>query len=277
MRSSRLQPAGGGNVVYSLTWLPGVLRGTGLKVAECPGWEARGRREMGTVRGVMCHHTAGPPSGNMPSLNTLLVGRSDLPGPLSQLGLGRDGTYYVIAAGLCNHAGGGSWQGITNGNESFIGIEAENTGTKSDPWPEVQIDAYRRGTAAILGHIRASAQFCAGHKEYALPAGRKDDPSFSMDDFRSALTLLLSGSASPPQLIPASAPSSVPGEPALQTLRRGSTGPQVKEVQTLIKTEVDGYFGPKTETLVRQFQRQHDLVPDGIVGPETWAVLNASK
>jgi hypothetical protein len=30
--------------------------------------------------GVICHHTAGPKNGNMPSLNTFLEGRSDLPG-----------------------------------------------------------------------------------------------------------------------------------------------------------------------------------------------------
>ena len=70
------------------------------------------------------------------------------------LGIGRDGTYYVIAAGRCNHAGKGSWKGVTTGNSSFIGIEAENTGLSNDtPWPDVQMDAYRRGVAAILKHI----------------------------------------------------------------------------------------------------------------------------
>jgi hypothetical protein len=95
-------------MIFSLTWLPGVLREAGVKVAPVDGWESRGRGEMGPIEGVICHHTAGPKSGNMPSLRTLIEGRSDLPGPLSQLGLGRDGTYYVIAAGRCNHAGAGT-------------------------------------------------------------------------------------------------------------------------------------------------------------------------
>ena len=34
---------------YSLTWLPDVLRGAGLKVAEVDGWRERGRGEMGRV------------------------------------------------------------------------------------------------------------------------------------------------------------------------------------------------------------------------------------
>jgi peptidoglycan hydrolase-like protein with peptidoglycan-binding domain len=60
----------------------------------------------------------------MPSLRVLIEGRSNLPGPLAQLGLGRDGTCYVIAAGRCNHAGAGLWQGVSTGNSSFIGTEA---------------------------------------------------------------------------------------------------------------------------------------------------------
>src|ERR1044071_5736215 len=108
----------------------------------------------------------------MPSLDLLISGRSDLPGPLAQLGLGRDGTYYVIAAGRCNHAGKGIWQGQPNGNSNFIGIEAENTGLSNDlPWPQVQVDAYHRGVAAILTHVGRSYVYCCGHKEFALPAG----------------------------------------------------------------------------------------------------------
>lgn len=262
-------------MVYSLTWLAGVLKDVGLKVAECPGWESRGRGDVGTIRGVLCHHTAGPRDGNMPSLGVLIQGRSDLRGPLSQLGLGRDGTFYVIAAGLCNHAGAGIWHGISSGNSSFIGLEAENTGTPDDPWPTVQIDAYRRGTAALLRYLGTDAQFCAGHKEYALPIGRKDDPSFDMSAFRSSITTIIAGTAQRPTPIPSSTPGVTPGTPPFLTLRRGSTGSQVKVVQQQIGVQVDGYFGPKTEAVLRAFQRAHSLVPDGIVGPKTWAVINS--
>lgn len=262
-------------MAFSLTWLPGVLVDAGLKVAEVDGWASRGRAEMGQVQGVICHHTAGPKNGNMPSLGTLINGRPDLPGPLSQLGLGRDGTYYVIAAGRCNHAGAGIWQGITTGNSNFIGIEAENTGLVSDPWPPVQIDAYQRGVAAILRHTGRSAEFCAGHKEYATPKGRKDDPDFDMSAFRLAVSAILSGNASPPALIPAVTPSTTPGGQPRPTLRRGDTGAFVKQLQGKLNTEADGFFGPNTEVLMRAFQRAHGLVPDGIVGPKSWAVLDA--
>src|SRR4051794_23904644 len=124
---------------FSLTWLPEVLEDAGLKVAEQPGWRNRGHDDVGTIKGVMCHHTAGPKNGNMPSLRVVTEGRPGLSGPLAQLCLGRDGTYYVVAAGRAFHAGPGEWEGITTGNSSFIGIEAENAGDGTDPWPDKQI------------------------------------------------------------------------------------------------------------------------------------------
>lgn len=262
---------------HSLIWLPHVLKNAGLKVALVDGWEDRGRGDVGDIFGVICHHTVGSKNGNVPSLNTLIKGRSDLSGPLCQLGLGRDGTFYIIAAGKANHAGEGIWQGMRNGNTNFIGIEAENTGRSDDfPWPAVQMDAYQRGVAAILQHIGQGAEFCAGHKEYARPRGRKPDPSFDMNEFRSAVTNILNGVAPAPVLIPAVEPAPRPdGSPARGTLRRGMKNDLVKEMQTILGIEADGDFGPDTEAAVREFQRQHQLVPDGIVGPKTWKVLDS--
>jgi Putative peptidoglycan binding domain/N-acetylmuramoyl-L-alanine amidase len=191
---------------------------------------------------------------------------------LAQLCLGRDGTFYIVAAGRCNHAGRGKWRGITTGNSSFIGIEAENTGETSgpraDPWPEVQLDAYRRGVAAILKKIGTDAKMCCGHKEYALPKGRKDDPSFDMNAFRDQVAAVMGGTAPVRPPIPASDRQNRP------TLRRGARGELVKVIQRKVNTDVDGIFGPLTEAAVRRFQEAHDLVPDGIVGPLTWAEID---
>lgn len=172
-------------MTVAATWLAAALRAEGCKVVELAGWQSRGRPGLfGPVKGVLCHHTAGSKSGNAPSLNLIVKGRPDLGGPLSHLHLARDGTFTVIAAGRCNHAGPGAWHGVTSGNTSFIGIEAENAGDGTDPWPDEQMEAYARGCAAILCHISAEPIMCAGHKEYALPPGRKIDPSFNMVAFR---------------------------------------------------------------------------------------------
>jgi peptidoglycan hydrolase-like protein with peptidoglycan-binding domain len=261
---------------YSLIWLPDVLMKAGLKVALVPGWESRGHGDVGIIHGVICHHTATDSGGNMPTLRTLIHGREDLAGPLSQLGLGRDGTYYIVAAGRCYHAGAGSWQGLTDGNRNFIGIEAENTGLPNDsPWPAVQMEAYHRGVAAILRHVGKGAQFCAAHKEYALPKHRKSDPDFDMVPFRSAVADILDGIAPPPKLIPAVAPAGS-GQAGRPTLRRSaSNDPRwVSELQKKLGLTIDGDFGPKTEAALRAFQRMQNLVPDGIAGPKTWLLLD---
>lgn len=257
-------------MAFSLSWLPEILEEAGLKVAEQPGWLTRGHGPMASVRGVICHHTAGPRTGNMPSLGVVTNGRPGLSGPLSQLCLARDGTYFVVAAGRASHAGPGKWEGITSGNSSFIGIEAENGGKPGDDWPEVQMDAYRRGVAAILTRIGAGSKMCCGHKEWALPRGRKPDPLFDMRNFRSDVAAIMAGTGPVRPLIPAADSRSRP------TLRRGDRGDAVKIVQSKVGTGADGMFGPNTEALVRRFQAARGLVPDGIVGPGTWIAIDAS-
>jgi hypothetical protein len=56
----------------------------------------------------------------------------------------------------------------------------------------------------------------------------------------------------------------------------------VKELQTDLNRfgfslQVDGSFGSETEAAVHQFQMDHGLVPDGIVGPQTWAALEETQ
>jgi peptidoglycan hydrolase-like protein with peptidoglycan-binding domain len=56
------------------------------------------------------------------------------------------------------------------------------------------------------------------------------------------------------------------------------TGPAVARMQELLQAHsysvrVDGDFGSRTEMAVKQFQRQHGLRIDGVVGPATWTTL----
>jgi N-acetyl-anhydromuramyl-L-alanine amidase AmpD len=259
-------------MAFQLSWLVTVLRDAGLRVAEVDGWLNRGRGNMSSsVKGVVCHHTVGAASGNMPSLRVLINGRSDLPGPLSQLGLGRDGTYYVIAAGRANHAGPGGWKG-ESGNSNFIGIEAENTGFPSDPWPEVQLDAYKRGVAAILTKLGQDSSWCCGHKEWT--SGKIDPHTIEMSEFREDVARLMDNPGRG-QRIPA---VDLNDRPTLS--RNSASNPRflVEELQKKLgfaNEKVDGLFGPITESAVRQFQRNNPpLVPDGIVGPKTWKALD---
>ncbi|MBZ5683750.1 MAG: peptidoglycan-binding protein [Acidobacteriia bacterium] len=61
-------------------------------------------------------------------------------------------------------------------------------------------------------------------------------------------------------------------------LNRGCVLPAVGVLQLLLNRqgahlEVDGIFGQRTESAVRQFQRSHRLEVDGVVGEQTWPRL----
>lgn len=175
-----------------LLTLPAHLRAWGLTVVETDGWKTRGTAFPRSPSVVVAHHTATPSSakGDMPTLRLLVEGRSDLPGPLSQLGLGRSGTVYVIASGRANHAGKGSWDGVDVGNTASVGIEAEHPGGTA-PWPAVQLAAYDRLAAALLDLLDQPSRRLCGHKESAQPRGRKVDPNLDMSDMRHRVGRLL--------------------------------------------------------------------------------------
>lgn len=167
-----------------LTDLAAVLRGAGCNVLELDGWKTRGHGPMTSVDGVTCHHTAsGRGTGATLGLSTIRDGRQDLPGPLAQLYLNRAGTYYVVAAGLCYHAGVSQRPTYTNGRR--IGIEALAAGDGwAQDWPPAQMFAYVRGCRALAEHYRFPISEVLGHKETCSPEGRKTDPSFDMRGFR---------------------------------------------------------------------------------------------
>jgi len=56
-------------------------------------------------------------------------------------------------------------------------------------------------------------------------------------------------------------------------LRKGSKGERVKWMQKKLHIVADGDFGPATLNAVESFQRVNKLIPDGIVGPKTFAYL----
>jgi hypothetical protein len=171
-------------------WLADAARLTGYPVSEVSGWRSRGHGGMTAVEGVVCHHTAGPRTGEYPSLQVVRDGRTGLPGPLANFGIGRSGTVYVFAAGLAYHAGVSSYAGFTDLNYRFLGIEAESTGLGSGDWTPEQLDCYPRLVAALLYYMRRNASRACAHRECA--PGRKIDPTgIDMPAFRARVAAML--------------------------------------------------------------------------------------
>ena len=69
--------------------------------------------------------------------------------------------------------------------------------------------------------------------------------------------------------------------PTHPTLSLGSTHGDVEYLQIVLNIalapnslKVDGDFGPETKQAVIAFQKYNDLYEDGIVGPDTWRIID---
>lgn len=174
------------------------LKGEGLTVHEHPGWRTHNRdsatgKDFGPVIGVLIHHTAGHGDKEI-----CYNGRSDLPGPLCHSWLGKTAGLWMIGHGRANHAGlvdldvlnalraersplPKDDQANADGNDCLYGLEIENLGNGTDPYPA---DQYRQAVLWAAALCRAhgwSERSVAGHKE--VQPG-KVDPSFDMNVFR---------------------------------------------------------------------------------------------
>jgi putative chitinase len=98
-----------------------------------------------------------------------------------------------------------------------------------------------------------------------------------------ALSGATSGRVATTGAAPAAAAASgvAPAQPR-PVLGRGSQGHAVVQLQNMLRdlnfaVAIDGDFGPGTEVAATRFQSENGLPADGIVGPQTWAALDAAK
>lgn len=186
---------------------PDILRNAGLKVKEHSGWRTRGHGAFSNV-GVLTHHTAtGPYTSNTTVFNLLIRGRSDLAGPLCNLGLDREGVVHIIAAGKAYHAGAAKASGTmaanSSGNNVYIGIEAFNSGI-GEKWNKKQYDSYVLLCAALSLKVTGnSAETVRAHKETSVTG--KIDPfgptpyegTFDMSKFRARVKAKMNALTAP--------------------------------------------------------------------------------
>lgn len=175
-------------------WMADEYRKAGLKVVEIDGWKNRGRpASTGNFdpRGAKTNHHTGTKtsaSRTMPTLQTLIKGRSDLPGPLAQKGIGADGTVYVIAAGRSNHAGRVGKRGVigmpygADGNALALGDEVDTNGTQA--MPKVQRDALAKVNAVDLQHFDRGTEYLHRHEDIS-GSGKWDIGSLTTAQVRS--------------------------------------------------------------------------------------------
>lgn len=168
-------------------WLADALQDAGLDVVQYVGWETRGGFTF-HPGGLVIHHT-GPWKTVKGMVDLCVNGRAGLPGPLCQVVLDPAGTCHVIAAGRANHAGPGSWKGLT-GNGTVLGIEAIHDGQPTTPWPAAQLAAYKQAAATIIRGLGVGPEMVCGHREWA-PLRKVDPAGINLDVFRADVAALL--------------------------------------------------------------------------------------
>lgn len=267
-----------------VTQLAKVLRGAGLDVEEVDGWKTRGHGGMhDEIRTLTFHHTAGPSARrdprDYPSLSVVRDGRKGLRGPLANLGVGRSGKFYVVAAGLAWHAGQSRHIDFTNGYA--LGFEVENDGVGED-WPDVQIEACGVGFAALAIEFDLTAADVRGHKETCAPVGRKPDPvGVSMDAFRARVAReidrLRDRASRDDDRTPPKPEFTLGRELHYDPREKVMRGADVKGVQgrllelgyRLPRWGADSWYGEESRDAVVAFQKARRLIRDGVVGPVT--------
>ncbi len=197
-----------------------LLELEGLDVVAEKGWETKGRAGF-TPAGIMVHHTAGPAKGDAPCLSTCINGRPDLSGPLCHILLARSGKVHLIAGNIANHAGKGAQQVLDmvrkdepvtknarergfadsiGGNQFFYGIEVENAGLASDPYPPAQLEALARICAILCNAHSWSANRVIHHRQWTsrkIDMSWRGDLSSSVAQYMDALVIHLGENEDP--------------------------------------------------------------------------------
>lgn len=219
------------------------LKKFGVNVVEISGWQTRGSSYF-DPKGSVNHHTAGASSGVAPSLRICINGRSDVPGPLCNVLLGRDNRAYLIAAGRANHAGRGGSMGLS-GNSSVHGLEVEHVGTSAE-----KLSPERYATMVAIHAAFADGKYEPLHKtmQHWEWTSRKIDfvrAQCPEDQFRRDVNHVMKGGTgfNVDDLLPR------------RELERGDKGEDVKRWQRLMKVTADGDFGPNTERATISFWR----------------------
>lgn len=157
-----------------------ALLDAGVRVGEEPGWKRRGRPGSFNPTGIVVHDDVIPRIVTRTGrVRIIRDGHGTLPGPLAHVSLLPDGTWHVVAAGRCNHAGkGGGVLGFkkgTDGNGHFYGVEVAHHPSDGD-YPSEQIASLVRGCAALCVAHGWGAERVIHHREWA--PGRKQDMQY---------------------------------------------------------------------------------------------------
>lgn len=176
------------------------------------------------------------------------------------------GQYIVSNSGVfsLHYQGDGNLVVYRNGNEP---IWASNTPYGYPGYFVMQTD----GNAVVYGVAGNAAWATGTHGNPGACLVMQDDGNLVVYS-RNMTPLWATGT-------PRTNPTVTMHPEAYPILKRGSKGTAVTLLQEKLRhlgvdIAVDGVFGPRTQRAVVDTQRFFGLVPDGVVGPKTWGLLD---
>ncbi|NOK57311.1 MAG: Peptidoglycan hydrolase (amidase) enhancer domain [Chloroflexi bacterium AL-W] len=159
---------------------------------------------------------------------------------------------------------GKNWQWILN--FYYANITISRIGSDPGPGPSPTWPNYRRGDSGTNVFTIQLLLQVHGHS-LGVDGNFGPETDRTVRDFQSQQGLKVDG---------------VVGSQTWQALiinvKEGDQGVAVQAAQRQLNKygynlEVDGKFGPKTDTATRDFQLKHNLTVDGKIGPQTWPTL----
>lgn len=137
-----------------------------------PNFNSRGGKD---IDAIILHHTAS---------NNTAADLATLRSPSAQVSahylIGKDGTIYqLVKDGMrAWHAGVSALHGVpTDVNSRSIGIEITNDGSGKTPFTEAQYRALEKLVPWLAKTYKVPMGNLLGHKDVAIPKGRKTDPA----------------------------------------------------------------------------------------------------
>ncbi|MGP3970945.1 N-acetylmuramoyl-L-alanine amidase [Streptomyces sp. 6N223] len=154
-------------------------------------------------------------------------------------------------------------------------------GDPGDPGtPPLDFPSYPTLRSGSMGPEVAALQHLLtenGHEAGASDGEFGPQTEAAVRSFQTALDLTADGVAGPQTWTALLAAGSA------DALSEGSTGEPVSRLQRALTAalgrtvDIDGVFGPLTAEAVREYQEGRGLTVDGLVGPETWTMLQTGK
>ncbi|MFD8845494.1 N-acetylmuramoyl-L-alanine amidase [Streptomyces pseudogriseolus] len=263
-----------------------ALEQEGLVVVEVGDWRDHNRNHKGPwgpVHGVMIHHTV--TKGTASTVRIVREGYAALPGPLCHGMIAKDGRVHLVGYGRANHAGLGDDdvlaaviaerdlpvdnEATVDGNRHFYGFECENLGDGKDPWPEAQVEAIVRASAALCRHHGWSARSVFRHLDWQPGKVDPRGPGLDWDDIERRIAKRLGSK-------PPTAPRPTPSRPVVdlsQLVAAARSNPKaagqpvtyagVRAVEAalvdeglLAKKYSDGHYGTTTVQAYAAWQRR---------------------